>query len=335
MEKQRGSLPELRLIARILLVVTINLFLIAGFAVGDHAAAEIGALERNTLIRLYEDTNGDQWTDNHGWKHEPLHSDGLSMPGTECSWYGIACNAEGTNIERINLDENNLNGILPEQLGALEKLKNLRLGYNQLRGYIPAELGKLPNLHQLHLEYNQLGGSIPPELGNLSNIASINLRGNLLTGNIPAEFGKLSTLIYLNLSSNLLSARIPPELGELENLTQLYLHDNELTGSLPPALGKLSKLRILNLRDNQLKGEIPADYSNLTNLFDHMSDFRWNQLSIISPGMQNFLKRKQIGSDLESYQVDEASSRISSILNFFATQNKKNKDDATIGRNGP
>ena len=101
MEKQRGSLPKLRLIARIFLVVTINLILIAGFAVSDKAAAEIGALERNTLIRLYEDTKGEQWTNNHGWKHEPLHSDGLSMPGTECSWYGIACNSEGTNIESI------------------------------------------------------------------------------------------------------------------------------------------------------------------------------------------------------------------------------------------
>jgi hypothetical protein len=335
MEKQGRSLPKLRLIARILLVVTINLFLVAGFTVSDNAAADIGAFERNTLIRFYKETNGDQWTNNHGWKREPLHPDGFSMPGTECSWYGIACNVERTHIERINLDENNLNGILPGQLGTLKKLKSLHLEYNQLKAFIPAELGNLSDLQQLHLEYNQLGRSIPPELGNLSNIVRINLRANLLTGNIPSEFGKLSTLKVLDLSSNLLTGRIPSKLGGLSNLTRLYFHDNHLKGSLPSTLGKLSKLRVLNLRDNMLKGPIPAEYINLKNLFDDMSDFRWNQLSISNLRTRNFLKHKQIGGDLESYQVDEPSNRISAILKFIVMQNKKTEDDAYVEHNRP
>ena len=124
MENHRVNLPKLRLIAGIFLVVTINIIFTAGIAVSDTATAGIETPERNTLIRLYEATQGQQWTNNHGWKRDPLHTDGFSMPGTECSWYGVACNTEGTNIEKINLEENNLNGTLPEQLGTHEKLKH-------------------------------------------------------------------------------------------------------------------------------------------------------------------------------------------------------------------
>ena len=88
MEKQGESVPKPRLVARILLVVAINLFLVAGFALSDNAAADIGALERNTLVRLYKDTKGDQWANNNGWKREPLHSDGLSMPEQNAAGMG-------------------------------------------------------------------------------------------------------------------------------------------------------------------------------------------------------------------------------------------------------
>jgi len=42
---------------------------------------------------------------------------------------------------------------------------------------------------------------------------------------------------------------------------------------------------------------------NLTNLSDNGSDFRWNRLADVAPEMRLFLKRKQIGGDVESYQI--------------------------------
>ena len=59
------------------------------------------------------------------------------------------------------------------------------LDNNQLTGSIPTELGNLSSLEYLSLPNNQLTGSIPTELSNLSNLLWINLYGNQLTGCIP------------------------------------------------------------------------------------------------------------------------------------------------------
>ena len=69
-------------------VVTLAvLWVIAGPAVS--ACAAIPAIERAALIALYTSTDGDQWTDNSGWKEPPLAADGFALPGTEGTWYGI------------------------------------------------------------------------------------------------------------------------------------------------------------------------------------------------------------------------------------------------------
>ena len=44
--------------------------------------------ERTALIAFYNNTDGDNWPDNSGWKTPPLYSDGFAMPGTEESWFG-------------------------------------------------------------------------------------------------------------------------------------------------------------------------------------------------------------------------------------------------------
>ena len=48
----------------------------------------------------------------------------------------------------------------------------LSLEDNQLSGSIPPELGDLANLQFLDFDDNQLNGPMPPELGNLANLGS-------------------------------------------------------------------------------------------------------------------------------------------------------------------
>ncbi len=54
------------------------------------AYTPIPQIEREALIALYNDTDGNNWTDNSGWKAPPL-SDGFAMPGTECDWNEVGC----------------------------------------------------------------------------------------------------------------------------------------------------------------------------------------------------------------------------------------------------
>jgi hypothetical protein len=229
-----------------------------------HAA--IPASERAALITFYNDTNGDNWSKNDGWKTPPLHSDGFAMPGTENNWHGVWVSKN--HVIDIGLRSNQLSGSIPRELGNLSNLEGLFVYSNQLSGSIPPELGNLRNLTHLYLSQNQLSGSIPPELGNLRNLTHLYLSQNQLSGSIPPELGNLRNLTHLYLSQNQLNGSIPPELGNLGNLKRLFLSQNQLSGSIPPELGNLSYLLHLSLDDNQLRGNIPTDLTNLTRLQD-------------------------------------------------------------------
>ena len=70
---------------------------------------------------------------------------------------------------------------------AIETTFVLILNDNELSGPIPPEIGNLTNLTTLDLHSNQLTGEIPPEIGNLTNLTTLNLTDNQLTGIIPNE----------------------------------------------------------------------------------------------------------------------------------------------------
>ena len=207
------------------------------------AQAAIPTIEREALIALYNSTDGDNWTDNSGWKEPPLDIDGFAMRGTENTWHGITCDAGNTHVQRINLNSNQLAGTLPAELGNLVNLEYLVLNDNQLTGNIPPELGNLAALQCLYLFSNQLTGNIPPELGSPVNMRYLMLDSNQLTGNIPFELGSLPYLVVLYLNSNQLAGRIPTELINLTSLFLLDICDNHLYAKDPDLLDFLENLQ--------------------------------------------------------------------------------------------
>ena len=104
-------------------------------------------------------------------------------------------------------------------------LNVLRLNDNQLNGPIPAELGDLGFLRELYLNDNQLNGEIPAELGALSSLTQLSLRNNRLSGAIPASLGNLS-LGYARFANNAFTGCVPDGLRHL--LTQ-----SEFTPDVP------------------------------------------------------------------------------------------------------
>ena len=211
--------------------------------------------DRAALEALYDATNGANWSRNDNWKtDEPLGQ-----------WFGVSTDSDGR-VTRLELNENQLSGTIPGEIGNLTSLKYLWLHDNGLSGTIPAEIGNLTSLLELELSGNQLSGTIPAEIGNLTSLGYLSLSGNQLSGTIPAEIGNLTSLGYLWLDDNQLSGTIPGEIGNLTSLEYLWLHHNGLSGTIPAEIGNLTSLTRLLLFGNQLSGTIPAELGNLTSL---------------------------------------------------------------------
>uniref|UniRef100_A0A7S2NR12 Leucine-rich repeat-containing N-terminal plant-type domain-containing protein n=1 Tax=Leptocylindrus danicus TaxID=163516 RepID=A0A7S2NR12_9STRA len=186
-----------------------------------------GALmsQKSILEELYEATNGTLWRIKTNW---------LVTGTSECSWYGISCEAEGY-VSRLYFYDNFLAGSIPSSIGQLPYLDQLYMPRNTLSGSIPSEIGMLQSLRYFDVQYNSLSGSIPSEIGKLTQLYYLELDHNALTGTLPSEMSKLASLTYIHLQFNMLTGTVPVEaLGyeNLPNLDRLYLYRNLLTGSI-------------------------------------------------------------------------------------------------------
>jgi Leucine-rich repeat (LRR) protein len=253
------------------------------FAAATPTFADVPAPERAALEALFISTNGAFWYDRSNW---------LGVAGSECSWFGVTCDAGGNTVTAIDLEGNNLDGpipaiiddlpnleflnlrgnilsgSLPDSLGNLSSLLELDLGYGggSIIGPIPSTLGNLTSLQLLDLSAQALTGSIPTSILGLSNLSHLSLAYNNLSGGIPPAISGLGSLEVLDLASNPLGGSLPAELGALSSLTMLNLPSLGLVGSIPQVLGSLPNLEVLVLRSNELDGGIPPELGNLPSL---------------------------------------------------------------------
>uniref|UniRef100_A0A5B7AMS9 non-specific serine/threonine protein kinase n=1 Tax=Davidia involucrata TaxID=16924 RepID=A0A5B7AMS9_DAVIN len=118
------------------------------------------------------------------------------------------------NLSDLVMWANNLTGEIPEGI-CIEggNLQTLILNDNVINGTIPQSIANCTNLIWVTLSNNRLTGEIPSGIGNLINLAILQLGNNSLTGAIPPEIGKCRSLIWLDMNSNALSGSIPPELA--------------------------------------------------------------------------------------------------------------------------
>ena len=222
----------------------------------EGTGGECGPLsDREVLEALYDVTGGPDWGNRDNWRTDAPLGD----------WHGVQVDASGR-VERLYLDDNDLSGPIPPEIGELANLERLYLDDNDLSGPIPPEIGELANLERLYLDDNDLSGPIPPEIGELANLERLYLDQNDLSGPIPPEIGELANLEQLYLDQNDLSGPIPPEIGNLGNLASLRLGENDLSGRIPPEIGHFANLGWLELQHNGLEGPIPPELGRLTGL---------------------------------------------------------------------
>ncbi|OWM82334.1 hypothetical protein CDL15_Pgr001908 [Punica granatum] len=199
-----------------------------------------------------------------------------------CAWTGVICGKKHQRVTQLllpslqlvgplspyiwnltflrvlDLDDNHLKGVLPEEIGQLSRLQNLALSNNSFEGELPRNLTNCADLRGLYLYGNNLRGQIPDELGSLMKLTELELSSNSFTGEIPSVLGNLSTLTGLDLSQNPLRGSIPPQLGYLSKLEFLQLGLNNLSGHIPPSLYNISSIQTFALAENNLSGSLPS-----------------------------------------------------------------------------
>ncbi|MDE0232805.1 MAG: Ig-like domain-containing protein [bacterium] len=256
--------------------------------------------EKLVLEALYEATDGPEWTSSDGW----LEDEDLAR------WHGVSTDSATGRISGLDLTGNGLSGGLPQALGQLVGMTQLKIGSNALSGRLPVSLAELP-LEELDYRDTSLcvvddpafeswlsgiavhrgtGAQCPPLterdvlelLYRNTGGSGWSQRGGWLTGAPLSEWDGIETdasgrVVALTLRDNRLTGSIPAELGQLPELRSLDLYYNRLSGSIPPELGDLDRLEQLDLSRNELSGSLPIELGKLSEL--QILDLRSNELS--------------------------------------------------------
>jgi Leucine-rich repeat (LRR) protein len=286
--------------------------------------------ERRTLVEFFEATNGAQWLVKDNW--------GSDAP--ICSWKGISClggSLSGdSEVDTIQLPENNIAGAIPASLFSMPLLRFLDLEGNPLtnagfEGFQLAEgetgvtvspietlalngcnlrdvtgIGHAPSsLRDLRLASNSLNGEFPDELFQVTTLKRLFLDQNAITGTIPTTIGNMQMLIDFHAIAVPFQSRIPSEFGLLTNLVTMVLRDNEFTGTIPTELNNMMKLEILSIGrspeagQGQLAGPLPS-FAKLPYL--ELLDLSLNRLNGTIP--RDFLLGNQRTDDLVIVRLD-------------------------------
>ncbi|XWS10615.1 hypothetical protein CRYUN_Cryun38cG0011900 [Craigia yunnanensis] len=169
-------------------------------------------------------------------------------------------------LRSFRIDNNQLEGPIPQSLVNCKDLELLDFGKNKLNDTFPSWLGNLKNPQILVLRSNRFYGHIanPDVVSSFSHLQIIDLSDNDFNGFLPTKlFENLHAIIngsekkVLNLSHNSLTGPIPSSLSNLSKLELLDLSSNKLQGRIPAQLVKLDFLQVLNLSCNNLAGLIP------------------------------------------------------------------------------
>lgn len=168
----------------------------------------------------------------------------------------------------------NLYGSLPSEIGLLTNLTSLDVAGNKLQGTLFTEVGNLRKLEVLDLANNIITGPLPTELGVLANIQHLDLRNNRMTGTLPNELGFATELRAVSLGENFWNSIIPTEYSALTKLEifSASFSNPRLHGTIPAFFGELNRLSMLFLDRNDLAGSVPEKIFQLPNLSEYLTD---------------------------------------------------------------
>ncbi|OMP01417.1 hypothetical protein COLO4_11890 [Corchorus olitorius] len=186
-------------------------------------------------------------------------------------------------IRMLLLGDNDLSGLIPDQLCELQRISMMDLSHNFFSGSIPScfnniTFGSLVDGQFPYKELNFPIDSVSIDFADyfVGKSVSFFIR-SLLEHELQIYFttkylllsykgGILDLMSGLDLSSNNLTGRIPRSIGNLSYIRAINLSHNHLVGSIPISLSNLTEIESLDLSYNNLSGEIPFDLTRLHSL---------------------------------------------------------------------
>ncbi|XP_038692312.1 LRR receptor-like serine/threonine-protein kinase EFR [Tripterygium wilfordii] len=188
-------------------------------------------------------------------------TDPCSLPRRTHFTCGITCSSDSTRVTQLTLDPVGYSGQLTPLVSQLSQLNILDLSENNFSGPIPLSISSLTNLQMLTLRSNSFSGLIPESLTQLKSLDSIDFSHNFLSGNLPKNMNSLSSLTSIDLSYNRLA-------GSLPNLPyKLYYFAakaNSFSGSLlKSSFQGLTQLKVVELSVNSLAGTLQSWFFHL------------------------------------------------------------------------
>ena len=111
-------------------------------------------------------------------------------------------------LQEVNLTGNQLSSF-PTTLLDLNQIKHLDLSFNQINDIIPSEIGNLADIEHLKLQNNEFFGEIPVEIGNLQNLKTLYMQDNHFSGLVPEDICDLNQLDWFSIRNNNLCPPYP------------------------------------------------------------------------------------------------------------------------------
>ena len=238
--------------------------------------AKIPEHERQALIDLYEQTDGDNWDYKSGW---------LSDEVNECDWYGITC-SEGGQPHVIIISLYGMSGDIPESIGNLSYLERLMLEISD--SSLPESIGQLSNLEWLSMyTYGKGMVKLPESIGDLSSLDDLYLAGQEFT-ELPETIGQLKNLRAINLEYGKLE-KLPDSIVNLSSLSYLGIKGNRLT-ELPDSLQELQSHRLYYLDVFYNKIDVDLHDDEFLYLIDDLSaNSDWRITQTVPPELNSIV----------------------------------------------
>ncbi|KAF8404791.1 hypothetical protein HHK36_009680 [Tetracentron sinense] len=216
----------------------------------------------------------------------------------------------GLHLISLGLNDNQLEGEIPEILSSNSKLVEFKVFNNSFSGNLPGELGRNSSLEEFDVSGNSFSGELPPYLCYRKKLQRLVAFNNRFSGNLPEYYGECDTLTYVRIFNNEISGEVPVQLWSFPRLSLLELKNNRLEGSIPPAISGARNLSQLLISGNYFSGKFPVEICRLKELA--VIDASSNRFSGELPACINEMKRLEKLDLQQNMLSGEIPNRVSS-----------------------